>query len=214
MKKLSYFSVVLIFLVVLFNSCSNNENQPLNNEATNSLDLKRLVEDYNNKEFRTIPAIYFEGNIDFGISDENLVLLIGNSGNYESAFKIQLKEGQLQNLKNLKAGNYQLGYLVNELILSNEKTTLYFALDNLEKKLSINSDEYDVAGIIKWKKDNLKTRKNLALKVVDEEASCTCVSVLEQNPPTCHSGGPGATQCSQGECSVSCGSGHYACCNP
>ena len=36
------------------------------------------------------------------------------------------------------------------------------------------------------------------------------------NPPVCQSGGPGASSCSAGgnQCTVSCGAGTFACCNP
>lgn len=124
MKNLILHSFFAI-LICTITSCSNEENANTAEQAETAYDLKEITKEYNNVH-RNIPAEYFESNVDFGISEENLVLLVGKAGDYKTSFKIQLKNNSINELENLKTDDFKIAYLGRELVLSNGGETFYF----------------------------------------------------------------------------------------
>lgn len=212
--------IFLFAILFTIGSCSNevNENEAMNTENSElQFDLKKVTEDFNSKEHRDIPAKFIEGNIDFGISEENLVVLVGNEGKYKTSFVIQLDKNQISGLRSLKSGKFEVAYLVSELVLTNGDKTLYFTFedDPVHKEIALNSKVIKAIGIANWTNEalNMSSSKEMAFKLVDDGATCTCKSVQEPQQ-ICGSGGSGSSSCSQGSnCSVSCKTGYYACCN-
>lgn len=208
-----------VFGVFVMSACSNESSgtQESNTKVKNNkeeLNLEQLVNEYNNSH-RNIPAVFHTGNLDFGISEDALVVLVGNENDYKKSYRIQMNTISLENFSTLKGGKFDLGYFGADLIIRNGDKSIYFAIDGETKynKIAEAGDVYKVVGIGQNKMnfdENLS--KSQVLKLVDESASCTCKPVLEPTED-CKSGGSGSTSCSQGDCSVTCGSGNYACCN-
>lgn len=213
MKNIVYY-LFLSFLCFASISCSNDETntkEPL--EV--SVNLEKMTREYNARQHRNIPAEYFENHVDFGLSEQNLVLLVGNPGNYKTSFRIQMNEDYIKDLKSIQAGDFKIGYFGRDLVLINGKDIYYFTVDEEPnfKEIASNSNLFKVIGITNWKNVQLKSSsKAMAFNLVDEGASCTCEPVLENQVP-CKSGGTGSDACSQGDCSVTCSEGFYACCN-
>ena len=201
-------------LIVLTFSCSNEEKNSVK-KPEKAFDLEKITEEYNNFHSSN-PAAYYEGKVSFRISDGKVIMLIGEDGNYKTSFTIQMEEINKQHFDELNAGQYQIAYLEKDLIFSSPEKTFYFAIDGKQGYEDIAADaiNFQVYGIAKWHNDEFTKSSSMvmAFKNAEEGASCTCESVYEPEKD-CQSGGKGAISCSQGDCSVTCGSENYACCN-
>ena len=80
-------------------------------------------------------------------------------------------------------------------------------------------DEYEVFGIAKFgESTTLAPEKWLALATTGQcgtgGSGSLASPMMEEICQNCTAGGEGSTSCSVTGCSVSCGAGYYACCNP
>lgn len=207
---------VILFMVFAISSCTNEESiEQESSEVAATMDLEKLTENYKIENINA-SVKYFEGNVDSKILEEMVVLLIGEPGNYKSSFRIQMTDDILEEFSNIESDNFRIAHFGRDLILSNEEETFYFTVDQqpIFQKIAADAEVIHAFGIANWTSPKFKTSSTdtVALNLIVKEASCTCKSVLEDEAP-CQSGGSGSTSCSQGDCSVSCGGGHYACCN-
>lgn len=216
MKQIIHISFLIILLIVGGCSSDNSNNTNLI-ESEKNLDLNSLVIKYNmDPESHVLDGSFFKSNVDFGINDEQLMLLVGNEGDYATAFNILMNELLLDKFSTMKAGEYEVAYLFSDLILKTDNEIFYFTTSDKPAYAHLISVEntYNVNGLINHNDfDHKGSKDEIFLK---SDASCICVHVLDQNPPSCQSGGKGSNSCSifgEGGCNVSCGSSYYACCN-
>ncbi|SMC35330.1 hypothetical protein [Moheibacter sediminis] len=127
-------------------------------------------------------------------------------------------------------GKGTLTFLDHSFVFNNGEKSYYFAVDKSEEKeikslfgLSFQKEnEYYGTGITyHWlDKDSMRNIPNFLsaiIKVPNAVEFIISMNDLEGKiSGGCSSGGEGASSCSMGGggCSVSCGSGYFACCNP
>ena len=211
MKNLFIIFFIVGFLVF---ACENGNDLEVNKETT-TFNLESIAKEHQINETGDRFSGFYKANVEVEAQDNSLFILIGESGNYETSFRIDFEGNKNKNLHNLKNGDYQVAYFGGELIVANKKETYYFTVNDnpTYKKVAEKSITAKALGIAKWQNADFSSAdKQNAIELARNANSCVCKS--NDDPPTfCQSGGQGAISCAQGDCEVTCGEGSYACCN-
>ena len=190
-------SLLLLICLVLFLSCDEERSQPV--DATEQIDLMEsdnVFYDSHNVNFHSLKNNEFIATVDLDVD-----------GNFKNYYFIQSKENVDFNF--LKNGSYQIEYTNSYVSFKNKSVNIIFSIDdgNMEQFKNKENNYFSVFGISKRYTGD--TSLNIKEPIFTQSRGIDC-----------HSGGIGASSCStesgspiSGNCSVSCRSRYYACCD-
>lgn len=203
-----------IFVSLVVMSCGvENKEQGLSDYNAIKPVFESALSEFNANKLPHERGLFLKGSVD--ISQEgNKINVTFKESNAESfkVFYLQVKEGR---------PTIDAFYIEDASILYLRKGLVVHANGNSENYV-FSLKDFDVRNNPQVAKLNLTTEyTGYGLGFIDNVdpslktvCSCTCESTLVVDPDiTCNSGGRGATSCSQGDGTVSCGGGYYACCN-
>ncbi len=214
MKKLT-FGVFLLSMFLVFYACNKTETV-----LDEKVSLEKVLEDYNSDKDAVEKGEIISGKVLIqDINDATYIAVIKDeNAPVHTSFFFQPGEGfdlleeEMNNgtalfLKDhilLRNNDTQAQYLIS---LSDGKTTPHlsgFIADENLTAIGIGSTE------VKLRQEE-DVYRGIKIKIV-EVGHCTCIK--NNAPKNCQAGGLGATSCTCCGCSVTCGAGYFACCDP
>lgn len=222
LKVLVFTSFLLSIIFIACNKDTDNIDLYSNPNQKTFLSKKMIGEKFNNLSgYYQNNELFLEGDFKLTKLNENQLVVYTETNSTKHIF---LLDGIKQDLIDNKFEINRLYYLKNGILLNN---SVFLGIDaNINKllkkdiiKLSKNNTliENNTSKIIlhKWISKNDSNYENLS---IDELIETTRNQVNLTHAGDCDSGGEGANSCSTQSssgtgCSVSCGSGYYACCN-
>ena len=220
MKTLKLLS--LFFLSTIVFSCSDKDVSPI---EENAMDTSLIA----SKIFNSLPHdrdfAQIQGQFYVWQTKENEIVFLAKDNLKRNLLILQ----GASHSTSMNDGHYEIVYLKHSIIVNNLDTGVKTYLkvpkpeersitDKVKKQGIELGSEIDGYGLIYGFID-LKEDKKLSLDVlIDQNSIIDYLSSMDNSRGQCGSGGPGSTSCTVyapdgGGCSVSCGSGYYACCN-
>ena len=205
---------LIAFVVLLGFGCEGNEKEQYLSDY-NSIKpvLELALAEFNADKLPHERGLLQRGSVDISQEDNKIKILFkeGSSESFQ-LFYLQVKDDR---------PTIPASFIEDAGVLFLRRGLVVHSIDKGENYL-FTLEDFEVRGNSHLAKFDFKSEYagyglgfldnvDPSLKTV---CNCTCESVLVIDPDiTCDSGGRGATSCSQGDCSVSCGDGYYACCN-
>ncbi len=217
MKTLKNISI-LMTLFLLFVNCNDDLNEKNKSSKNLSIDSNKILEQMTaDKNYKII-----NGNFVVWQTEDNEIVAVNTNADERNMFILQ---GATKDI-DLKDGNYEILYLKHSLLLQNKDTgeNVYLKVPKPEEKIitlsvkkNINlQNEIEGIGLI-YETLPIKQNQSMRIDVVKKQPSIieflTATTNTTNIDGDCSSGGTGSSSCSNNNCSVSCQSGYYACCN-
>lgn len=210
LKKLPYF----LICILVFSGCDTEKASQNNDELVTSADLLTTLS--NDRDFDSWTA-------DFHIwtTKKNEIVVFDPNKDVRNLFILQGASSSIVNQRN----NFDVLYLKHGLVLINQNSgeKFYLGVPKPEEEKNrkaiaskINFDKNITGHGLIYGTMTPEDFKDGLNKLKEESSIIEYFNNSGNNrSSSCTNGGVGSTSCSNGGdgCSVSCGSGYYACCN-
>lgn len=218
MKKQIFNYLTLLSILLIF-SCSTDSKEQ--NENLQQIDKyqSELIENSKTKEISTKyqNATFLKGNFQTIKSKDNQVALFTETNDFKHIFIINdISKNDVLKIENIKS----LSYLKNGIVLNSD---IFVSVEgnsdeNLKKDSEFLSSKSNLNEINSKNIIYYWVPKSNSKDVTAEELIQSANRIALQHEGDCEQGGEGSTSCSVTSnsgagCSVSCGTGYYACCN-
>lgn len=209
-------NLLLVLLSVILFSCTVDENTKV--EQDSFLSKKIINNDINNISVKYQNAIFLEGKFKIIKPTKNQLVIYTETNDKKHVFLFDDVDESFDLNQNIK----KLSYLKNGIILNddlflgvkgNVSNGLTIDSKKISKNNNLNRNENFKVLIYKWYSKSNPAYQNISIEELISESA----KVMPSAGSVCDSGGAGSTSCSLSTpsgtgCSVSCGSGYYACC--
>lgn len=220
MKKLF---LMLVVSTLIMCTADHKESEIVNVDLTKDIQQKLNID-----------PIYLhsviKGEYQASITDDDELIFIRKTED-KYLLNILQSDNKLSGIDNIKKGEYEVLYLPGIMILKNSETNALskiFIQNETNAKILKDLDELDLVfqnefegyGLIYTEIESDKIAMDVTEILEQSSILNTLAEVfhddgdhLKGGCPSGSSGGDGSTSCSNANCSVSCSSGRYACCN-
>jgi hypothetical protein len=211
-RSLNY--LTLTFFVVLVGlSCGvDKKEQRLSDYNVIKPVFELALSEFNANKLAHERGLLLKGSVDIS-QEENQINILFEENNQEvfKLFYLQVKEG-LSAIDELFIGDASILYLRRGLVVHDNSSgeNYIFSLQDFDVRSNSHLAPLDFIAESGGYGLGLMDNIDPSLKL---DCRCTCEDALVVDPEPCDAGGPGSSQCSKGDCTVSCNSGFYSCCN-